>query len=122
MLLRHGEELVPELGADDVALLLGIGHAGSRSLSVALLGMHVHEVDVELLGEDFLDLLGLALAQKAMIHEDARKLLADGAGAQSCDHGGVDAAGQTQDDAGIANLLAESRQPSGLDDIVHGPR
>ena len=103
-----------------MALLLGVDYA-LKKLEVALLGMHVHEVDVELLGEDFLDLLGLALAQKTMVHEDAGELLADGTSTQGCDHRGVNAARQAQDDAGIAYLLANLSNLL-LHDVVHGPR
>ena len=75
-LLGNGEELLPELRADDAALLLGLGHAGEK-LGVAVLGVDVDEVDVKLLGEDLLDLLGLVLAQQAVVDEDAGHLLAD---------------------------------------------
>lgn len=74
-LLRHGEELFPELRTDDTALLLGLGHAGQK-LGVAVLGMNVDKVDVKLLGEDLLHLLGLALAQQAVVDEHAGHLLA----------------------------------------------
>ena len=84
-LLGHGEELLPELLADDATLLLRIGHAGQQ-LRVTVLGVHVHEVDVELLGEDLLHLLRLALAQKTMVDEHAGHLAADGTCAQCRDH------------------------------------
>ena len=64
-LLRHGKELFPELRADDAALLLGLGHT-SQKLGIAVLGVDVDKVDVKLLGEDLLHLLGLALAQQAV--------------------------------------------------------
>ena len=41
---------------------LGVGHAVEQR-GVALLGVHVHEVDVKLLGENLLHLLGFALAE-----------------------------------------------------------
>ena len=83
--LRHGEELLPELRADDAALLFRVGHAAQK-LQVALLGVHVDEVHVELLREHLFHFLGLALAQKAVVHEHAGQLLADGAGAQRRHH------------------------------------
>ena len=89
--LRHGEELLPELRADDAALLLRVGHAAQK-LQVALLGVHVDEVHVELLREHLFHFLGLALAQKAVVHEHAGQLLADGASAQGRHHGRVHAA------------------------------
>ena len=69
-ILRHGEDLLPELRADDAALLLRIGHAAQK-FQVALLGVHVDEVHVELLREHLFHFLGLALAQKAVVHEHA---------------------------------------------------
>ena len=75
--LCHGEELFPELGADDVALFLGLHDVGQKR-GVAVLGMHVHEVHVELLREHRLHFLGLVLAQQSMVHEHAGQLLADG--------------------------------------------
>ena len=92
-LLRHGEELFPELRTDDAALLLGFGHAGQK-LGIAVLGVNMDKVDVELLGEDLLHLLGLALAQQTVVDEHAGHLLAHGAGAQRSHDGGVDAARQ----------------------------
>mgnify|MGYP007041217938 CR=1 FL=1 len=94
-LLRHGEELFPELGTDDAALLLGLGHAGQK-LGITVLGVNMDKVDVKLLGEDLLHLLGLALAQQAVVDEHAGHLLADGAGAKGGDHGGVHTAGKRQ--------------------------
>ena len=118
-LLGDREELLPELRSDDAALLLRLGHAG-QELGVAVLGVHMDEVDVELLGEDFLDLLGLALAQQAVVNEHAGHLLADGAGAKGGDHGGVHTAGKRQDDAVLTDLLAELGG-HGLDEVVHRP-
>ena len=60
--LRDGEELLPELRADDAPFLFRLHHAVEQ-LGIALFGMHVHEIHVELLGEDALHLFGLVLAQ-----------------------------------------------------------
>ena len=96
--LGHGEELVPELRADDAALLLGVGHAVEQR-GVALLGVHVHEVDIKLLGEDLLHLLGFALAQQTVVDEYASHLASHGAGSEGRHHGGIHAAGERQDHA-----------------------
>ena len=66
---------------------------------VALLGLDVHEVDVELVAEGVHDLLGLVEAQHAVVDEDARELVADRAVQQRRDDAGVHAAGQAADDA-----------------------
>ena len=105
-LLRHGEELFPELSTDDAALLLRLGHAGQK-LGITVLGVNVDKVDIELLGEDLLHLLGLALAQQAVVDEHTGHLLAHGASAQRSHDGGVDATGQGQNHAVVADLLAE---------------
>ena len=82
--------------------------------------MDVDEIDVELLGKDLLDLLGLVLAQQAVVDEDTGHLLADGAGAKGGDHRGVDAAGKGQDDAVLPHLVAKIGG-HGLDEVVHRP-
>ena len=82
--------------------------------------MNVDEVDVKLLGEDLLDLLGLVLAQQAVVDEDAGHLLADGTGAKGGHHGGVHATGEGQNDAVVADLLAEL-VGHGLHEVVHAP-
>ena len=118
-LLGHGEELFPELRTDNAALLLGLGDA-SQKLGVAVLGVDVDKVDVELLGEDLLHLLGLALAQQAVVDEHAGHLLTHGTGTQGGHDGGVNTAGQGQDHAVVADLLAEVRR-HGLGEVVHAP-
>ncbi len=90
-LLGNGEKLLPELRTDDAALRFRLGNAGEE-LSVAVFSVNVDEVNVELLGEYLLDLLGLAPAKQAVVDEHAGHLLAHGARAKGSDHGGVDAA------------------------------
>ena len=65
-LLRDGEELLPELRADDAALLLRLHDVGQQR-GVAVLGVHVHEVHVELLREHVLNFFGLVLAQQPVV-------------------------------------------------------
>ena len=119
-LLGHGEELVPELRADDAALLLGVGHAVEQH-GVALLGVHVHEVDIKLLGEDLLHLLGFALAEQPVVDEHAGHLASNRTGAEGRHHGGIHAAGERQDHAVLAHGRTELVR-HGLDQVVHGPR
>ena len=71
----------------------------ASSVEVAVLGVDVHEVDVELVAEGAHDLLGLVEAQHAVVDEDARELVADRAVQQRGDDAGVHAAGQAADDA-----------------------
>ena len=93
----------------------------ASSVEVALLGVDVHEVDVELVAEDAHDLLGLVEAQHAVVDEDARELVADRAVQQRGDHARVDAAGQAADDLGVADLLAD-RLDGVVDDVDHRPQ
>ena len=82
-----------ELAADDLALLLGVGDVGEEA-EEPLLGVDDLEVDAGGLDEVALDLLGLALAQQAVVDEHAGQLVADRSLDQGCGDGGVDAAGQ----------------------------
>ncbi len=118
-LLGDGEELLPELRADAAALLLRVRHAGQQP-GVALLRVHVDQGHVELLAEDLLHHLGLALAEHAVVHEHAGELVADGAVHERGHDGGVDAAGEREDHLAVTHLLADRRDLL-VDDVVHGP-
>ena len=85
----------------------------ASSVEVAVLGVDVHEVDVELVAEDADDVLALVEPQHAVVDEDARELVADRAVEQRRDHARVDAAGQSADDLRVADL-----RPDGLDGVV----
>ncbi|PLC12344.1 hypothetical protein AUQ48_08950 [Kocuria flava] len=118
-LLGGGLEGADELAADDLALLLGIGHPGEGAEEALLLLGHVqphagggHEVG--------LDLLGLALAQQPVVDEHAGELVADRALDERGGHGGVDAAGEPADHGGGADLLADALDVL-LDDVAGGP-
>ena len=115
-----GLEGADELPADDLALLLGLGDAGER-VEELLLGVHDVQVDARRGHEVALDLLGLALAQQAVVDEDAGEPVTDRALHHRGRHGGVDAAGEPADRvAGLADLLADAL---GLlvDDVDHRP-
>ena len=73
LLLEDTDELL----ADDLALLLRVGDAGEPR-EEALLRLHVDERHVEVAAERLHHLLGLVLAQEAVVDEDARELVADG--------------------------------------------
>ena len=74
------EDLV-ELGADGLALLLGVGNAPEPAQEL-LLAVDAHEVHVEQAGEGGLDEVALVLAHQALIHEYAGELFAHRAGEQ----------------------------------------
>src|SRR6266511_873479 len=72
-LLEYPDELV----ADRLALALRVGDAG-QPLEEPVRRLDVHQVDLEIAPEGLLDLLGLAVAQQARVHEDAGEPVADG--------------------------------------------
>ena len=75
---------------------------------------------MELLAEDLLHHLGLALAQHAVVDKDASQLVADRTVHERGHHGGVHAAGEGEDDLLVPHLLADLRDLV-LHDVVHGP-
>jgi hypothetical protein len=109
-----------ELPADDLPLLLGVGHPGQRGQERPCLGGH-GEPDAGGGHEILLDLLGLALAQQAVIDEHAGEPVADGALDERGGDRGVHAAGQPADRAAGADLLADELDLL-LDDVQHRPR
>ena len=68
--------------------------AGSQLFIEAVLGIDPDKVQVEVTGrtEDGFHLIALILAHKAVVHEDAGQLVADGLGQEGSGDGGVDAA------------------------------
>ena len=92
-----------ELGADRLALGLGVGDAGEL-LEEALLGVDGDERDLELVAERGDDLLALVLAHEAVVDEHARQLVADRAVDEQRRDARVDAARQAADDLAVADL------------------
>ena len=118
-LLDGALEDLDELMADDLALALGVGDAlelteeGLRSVDDA-------EVDLELAAEHLLDLGAFVETEQAVVDEDAGQLLANGALDEGRGHGGIDAAGEAEDNLGLAHLLADFANRR-LDVVVHLP-
>ena len=71
--VEDGDELV----ADDLALLLGVGHAGELGKK-ALACIHGHQIQTEPVAQVLLHALELVFAQHAVVDEDACELRADG--------------------------------------------
>ena len=105
-------EDLDELLADDVALGLGVVHAGQQ-VEEAVRGVHEDELGAQLVLEYVDDLLGLALAHEAVVHMHAHELLADGLDEQRGAHAGVNAAGKREQHLAVAHLGAH-----GLDGLV----
>ena len=108
-----------ELPADDLALRLGVGHA-RKGVEEAVDGVDDDELDARGSDEVPLDLLGLARTQQAVVDEDARELLADGALHERGRDGRVDAARQPADDAAVPDLVADELDLLG-DDVAGRP-
>ena len=102
LLLEHADEF----RADDLALLLGIGHAGEL-VEEAVDGVDIHEVGVQLVAEDAHDLLGLALAEESVVHMDGNQLLAHGLDEERRDDRGVHTARKGEQHLLVANLGAQ---------------
>ena len=102
LLLEHADELL----ADDRALLLGLGHA-REPREEPLARVDVDERDVEVVAERLDHLLGLVLAQEAVVDEHAGELVADRLVDEERRDRGVDASGQPADDPLGADLGAD---------------
>ena len=115
-----GLEDADELAADDLALLLGVADAGER-LEEALLGLDHVQVDARGGDEVALDLLGLALAQQAVVDEHAGEAVPDRTLYDGRGHRRVDTTGQPADrPSGVTDLLADALDLL-LDDVHHRP-
>ncbi len=102
LLLEDADELL----ADDLALRLRVVDAG-EALQEAFARVDVDQLDAEALSEGLDDLLGLALAEQAVVDEHAGELVADRLVDERRGRGRVDAAGEAADDAAVADLLAD---------------
>ena len=98
--------------ADRLALALGVDHVVER-VEETILRLHVHEVDLELLAERLLHLLGLAQAQQPRVDEHAHELIADRLVHERGRDRGVDAAREPADDALGRRPARGSRPPRG---------
>ena len=88
-------------------LLLRVGDAG-QGRQEAVAGVDDVQVGLEVVAERAAHRLGLALAQQAVVDEDARDLRADGPEQQRRRHRRIDAAGQAADDAVRCRSAARS--------------
>jgi len=95
-----------EQTADDLALLLGVGHT-RQFREVTGFGIHPDDAHTHMFGEGGHHLIALVLAQQAGIHEDADELVANRTMQKRRHHGRIDAAGQAQDDLILANFCTQ---------------
>ena len=114
LLLKDPDELL----ADDLPLALGLRDTGQLAQE-ALLRVHPDEVDVPLV-EGGLHLVPLVFPHEAVVHKDAGELFAHRLGQQGGYHGGVHAAGQSQEHLAGAHLLPDLLDGS-FAVVPHGP-
>ena len=103
-LLEHADEQL----ADRLALGLGVDDVVER-LHEAVAGLHVDELDVELVAEGLLDLLGLAVTHEPGVDEHAGELVADRLVHERGGDRRVDATGQAAEHPRVADLRADRR-------------
>jgi hypothetical protein len=93
---RLGLEHLDKLAPDDLALGLGVGHAGQVAQELRL-GVDPHHLGVQLAGEHVHHHVALVQAQQAVVDKHAGELVTDGAVDQRRSHRRVDTAGQAED-------------------------
>ena len=106
-LLRLLVEDLDEEPADGLALRLRVAHAVERG-EEAVARVDMDERDVVVAAEEVDDLLGLALAQQAVVDEDAGELVADRLVDQHRGDRRIDAAGEAADHPALADLRADA--------------
>ena len=83
------------------------------SLREPLARVHRHQVQVEALAHHGDHALELALAEQAVVHEDADQSITERLVAEHGGHRGVDAAGKAANDAAFADLRTIRRRRFG---------
>ena len=111
-------EYLDEIAADDLALGLGIAHAGQVTQELVA-GLHTLDVQAHVLIR-LEHVLEFVLAQQARIHEDAVEVLADGPVQQHGGHRRVDAARKPEHDLVVAQFLLQLAH-GGLYETLRGP-
>ena len=122
LFLEHADELC----ANHLALLLGIGHAG-KFVQKAVGGIYIHQVGLELVTEHADHLLGLSLAQQAVVQMHGYELLPHCLDEQGGHHRRIYAAGKGQQHLLVPNLslqllnlfLNEFLRQRGRSDALH---
>ena len=84
------------------------------------LAVNPDKVHIEQAGEGFLHEVSLILAHEALVNEHAGQLIANGTADEACGHGGIHAAGQTQNNLLVADALFQSLYGV-LDEGIHLP-
>ena len=113
-------EYLDELAADGLALGFRVGDAGQTGEEPGF-GIHVTQVQSQAALERVLHLLNFAVAQEAVVHENAGELRPNGPVEQRRGHRRIHAATQPADDAVVAHLFTDAVHGVG-DEIPGVPR
>ena len=108
-----------ELRADDFSLFLRLRHSCELAQET-LARVHGNDLQAKFFAQIFLDVDEFVLAQNAVVDEDARQLISDGAMHQHRRHRRIHATGEAADDVPAADLLA-NRGHGGFDKACRGP-
>ena len=103
--MRLLAENLHKVAADDLALLLGIGHSGQVAQK-PVVGLDTLDIQTHPLVR-FEHAVELVLAQKPRIHEDTIKVFADRPVQQHGSHRRIDTAGKTEHYTVVAQLLTQ---------------
>ncbi len=118
-LAGFGLEHLDEFAADDFALGFRVADAGQVAQELVC-GVDADDFDAQILGEHVHHHVAFVQAQQAVVDEHAGQLVANGAVDQRGGDGGIDAAGQAENDFVAADLLADFRDRFG-DVVAHDP-
>ncbi|RMN24332.1 Cytosine deaminase [Pseudomonas coronafaciens pv. zizaniae] len=119
-LAGFGIEHVDEGATDDLAFLLRVALA-FQVVQELLFGVGANDLDAHVFGEHGHHLLAFVQAQQAVVDEYAGQLVADGLVQQRRNHGGINAAGQAQQDVVGADLGTDSGDGV-VSDVRRGPQ
>ena len=112
-------EDLDEHAPDALAFFLRVRDPGQRA-EEPVLGVDPSHVDPEMTGELRHDLIAFVEPQQAVVDEDARQAVADGAVEERRHHGGVDAAREREQDLVAVDLAAHPRDAV-VDDRIRSP-
>ncbi len=104
-LVRLFVEHLDELAADDLALLFRVADTVQR-VEEALGRVDAYHANTQVVAERVHHLVALVVAQQPVVDEHAGELVTDRFVKKRGNDGRIDAAGQAEQDLGIANLLA----------------
>ena len=113
-------EDVDEAVSDACAFFLRVGDALEVAQEIVH-GIDDAQVEIEMALEGFLDQVTFALAQQAVVDEDAGQLFSDGVAEHGRDDGGIDATGKPADDALVADQFTDAFGFA-FQEVGHAPR